>query len=79
MMTQPKYENLLINCELPQGDKQNLKNNKMVRKLSQKANIKNSSYKSTAKSFNALGLGSKVPNPSSNIFFGDTFDSKMIA
>ena len=41
MMTQPKYENLLINCELPQGDKQNLKNNKMARKLSQKANIKN--------------------------------------
>jgi hypothetical protein len=62
MMTQPKYQNLLINCELSQGDRNSLKNSKLMRKGSTKIgkDMKNSSFGSTSKSFNpSIGMRSK--------------------
>jgi uncharacterized protein YifE (UPF0438 family) len=70
MMTAPKYENLLADCELPQGDAQNLKNSKVFRKYSQKAvkDGRNSSYNSTSKSFKAMLARSKAQNPTSRLW-----------
>jgi hypothetical protein len=58
-MTQPKYQNLLLDCDLAVLDKGNLKNSKLLRRSSTKTgkDYKNSSFGSTSKSFNpSLGL-----------------------
>lgn len=69
LMTQPKYDNLLANCELPHNE-QPLKNSKLNRKFSQKVNKdpRNSGYGSTAKSFKALLARSKAQHNPSRLF-----------
>jgi hypothetical protein len=59
MMTQPKYQNLLLNCDLNLGDKTKMRNSKVMRKSSTKAgkDYRNNSFGLTSKSFNpSLGL-----------------------
>lgn len=71
MMTQPKYQNLLLNCDLSLGDKSNIKNSKFMKKSSTKVgkDYKNSSFGSTSKSFNpSLGLLLSKDQNSNKIF-----------
>ena len=49
-MTQPKYQELLMNCELPQNDKNNSKVSRMKRGVSTR----------TAKEFKTFGLNSSI-------------------
>lgn len=80
MMTQPKYENLLADIELPQTEQSNMKNSKLMRKFSQRVTkeSKNPSFGSTAKSFNTLlGMRSKMQNSVSKPFWGSKVDSRV--
>lgn len=66
MMTQPKFQNLLLNCDLPLGESAALRNSKIVRKYSDKSGKdgKNNSFESTAKSFNVHGFRSRTQDKS---------------
>lgn len=69
MMTVPKFQNLLLNCDLLLGDSNTLKNSKIARKFTNKSSkdVKINSFLSTSKSFNVNGLRSRTQNNSTKM------------